>query len=66
MNSSRKNLVVLVFVLGFGRAAPDNQWDGCGLLLHQFPLVDEDFFLDIFDLVAAVVRSRGPLLSSDD
>jgi hypothetical protein len=43
MNSSRKSLVVLVFVLEFGRAAPDNQWDGRGLLLHQVPLVDEEF-----------------------
>lgn len=37
MNSSRKIPVVLVFVLGFGRAAPDNQWNGRGLFCFKVP-----------------------------
>ena len=45
MNSSRKIPVVLMSVLGFGRAAPDNQWDGRGLFCFKFlSTVDESLF----------------------
>lgn len=37
MNSSRKIPVVLVFVLGLGRTAPDNQCNGRGLFCFKVP-----------------------------
>lgn len=61
MNSSRKIPVVLVFVLGFGRAAPDNQWNGRGLFCFKFLFdcrrdMSSFIFPEIFDIVAAIVR----------